>query len=307
MIEILVEAPAPGPRHLFIDAGALPDALEALGKRGSDLTVLAGGTDVMVQYLRGDVRPKGLLHIRRLVDLGGRSFGTQTFLGALTTHWQLVSDGRIRRAHPALAEAAATVGGRQTQNVGTIAGNLVNASPAADLIPVFLVSEGRVTLESTSGARELPISDFVVGRRSTVRRPDELVTRLSFEPVGTLMAETYLKMGRRAAMEVTIVGLAARLTFDSDRLVTEARIALASVGPKAFRAGEVEARLAGTRLEESVVREAGELLRKAAHPIDDPRATAAYRDRLLPGLLQRALAICQARAFNPQSDPVESG
>jgi carbon-monoxide dehydrogenase medium subunit len=293
-----VGAHASRDRHLFIDAEDLPTALEALHELGSDLTVLAGGTDVMVQYLRGDVRPTGLLHVRRLSDLTGRSFGSRSWVGALTTHWRLVSDETVRRAHPALAEAAATVGGRQTQNVGTIAGNLVNGSPAADLVPVMLVSDGLVTLQSASGIRELPVADFVVGRRSTVRRPDELVTHLSFEPIGPLTAETYLKMGRRGAMEVAIVGIAARLRFGRDEVVTEARVALASVGPKAFRAGQVEARLVGTRLEDSVVREAGELLRQSAHPIDDPRATAAYRDRILPGLLQKALATCHVRALN---------
>ena len=284
--------------HLFIDAEDLPTALEALSERGPDLTILAGGTDVMVQYLRGDIRPTGLLHIRRLADLTERTFGQRTSVGALTTHWQLVSDDMFRRAHPALAEAAATVGGRQTQNVGTIAGNLVNASPAADLIPVMLVSDGVVTLRSISGTRDLPVADFVVGRRSTSRRPDELVTRISLEPVGPLTGETYLKMGRRAAMEVAIVGLGARLTFGNDWVVRDARVALASVGPKAFRAKEVEARLVGSSLEDSVIREAGEMLRQAARPIDDPRATAAYRDRILPVLLQRALATCRVRALN---------
>jgi aerobic carbon-monoxide dehydrogenase medium subunit len=284
--------------HLFIDAEDLPTALEALSERGSDLTILAGGTDVMVQYLRGDIRPTGLLHIRRLADLTERTFGPRSSVGALTTHWQLVSDDMFRRVHPALAEAAATVGGRQTQNAGTIAGNLVNASPAADLIPVMLVSDGVVTLRSISGTRDLPVADFVVGRRSTSRRPDELVTRISLEPVGPLTGETYLKMGRRAAMEVAIVGLGARLTFGDDWVVRDARVALASVGPKAFRAREVEAHLVGSSLEDSVIREAGEMLRQAARPIDDPRATAAYRDRILPGLLQRALATCRVRALN---------
>ena len=155
-----------------------------------------------------------------------------------------------------------------------------------------------VTLRSISGTRDLPVADFVVGRRSTSRRPDELVTRISLEPVGPLTGETYLKMGRRAAMEVAIVGLGARLTFGNDWVVRDARVALASVGPKAFRAKEVEARLVGSSLEDSVIREAGEMLRQAARPIDDPRATAAYRDRILPVLLQRALATCRVRALN---------
>src|SRR5438094_5728520 len=135
----------------------------------------------------------------------------RTLVGAAATHWQLATDPWIRTGHAAVAEAAATVGGRQTQNVGTVAGNVVNASPAADLLPVLLVSNTSVTLKSASTTREVAIEDFVVGRRSTQRRPEELVTRLSLQPVGPRTGETYLKIGRRGAMEVAIVGLAMRL------------------------------------------------------------------------------------------------
>ena len=285
-------------QSIFIDSTDLDGALEALHDRGSDLTVLAGGTDVMVQYLRGDVLLRGLLHIRRLHQLKERKFGRRTVIGALTTHWQLVTDRDVLTRHPALAEAAATVGGRQTQNAGTIAGNLVNASPAADLLPVMLVSDGVVTLTSSAGTRELPIADFVLGRRSTARKPDELVTALTFEPLALSAGEVYLKIGRRHAMEVAIVGLSARLAFDADRKVTDARIALASVAPKAFRAHLAEQRLVGTKLDDESMREAAELVRQAAHPIDDARATADYRRRLLPGLLRDAVTICRRRAFD---------
>ena len=283
---------------IFVDAIDLEGALEALHERGSDLTVLAGGTDVMVQYLRGDVIPGGLLHIRRLPELKECNFGRRTVIGALTTHWQLMTDHNIRSHHMALAEAAATVGGRQTQNAGTIAGNLVNASPAADLLPVMLVSDGVVTLASSAGSRDLPVAEFVLGRRSTAIRPDELVTALSFEPLARSTGESYLKIGRRHAMEVAIVGLAARLAFDADGKVTDARIAMASVAPKAFRAHLAEQRLVGTRLDDESMREAAELVQQAAHPIDDARATADYRRRLLPALLREAVTICRRRAFN---------
>lgn len=285
-------------QSIFVDAMDLRGALAALHERGSDLTVLAGGTDVMVQYLRGDVLPRGLLHIRRLPELKERKFGRRTVIGALTTHWQLVTDQDVLIRHPALAEAAATVGGRQTQNAGTIAGNLVNASPAADLLPVMLVSDGVVTLTSSAGSRDLPVSDFVLGRRSTARKPDELVTSISFERLAESAGEVYLKIGRRHAMEVAIVGLAARLAFDADGNVTDAGIAIASVAPKAFRAQLAEKRLVGTKLDDESMREAGELVRQSAHPIDDARATADYRRRLLPALLRDAVTICRRRAFN---------
>lgn len=282
----------------FIDAASLGEALNALRERGPELTVLAGGTDVMVQYLRGDIQPLGLLHIRRLTKLKEREFQQRTRLGALTTHWQLITDNEVRRRHPALAEAAATAGGRQTQNVATIAGNVVNASPAADLVPAMLVSDGVVTLSSTSGNREMPVAEFLLGRRSTARTPDELVTALSFEPLPEGAGETYLKIGRRHAMEVAIVGLAARLVFDQDGKVVDAHIALCSVGPKPFCAEQAQARLVGSRLDEESVREAGELLVRASQPIDDARATAEYRRRLLPALLARAVAACWQQALD---------
>jgi len=291
---------SPEAETVFVEATDLNGALEMLHERGSDLTILAGGTDVMVQYLRGDIHPRGLLHIRHLLELKERDLGRRTRIGALTTHWQLLSDHEMVGRHPALAEAAATVGGRQTQNVGTIAGNLVNASPAADLLPVMLISDGVVTLASSAGSRDVPVGDFVLGRRSTSRKPDELVTTLSFEPLAQSAGEVYLKVGRRHAMEVAIVGVATRFTFDAGGIVAAAGIAVGSVGPRAFRAELAEKRLLGTKLDDISMREAGELLRQAAQPIDDARATADYRRRVLPALLREAATICQRRASTRQ-------
>ncbi len=285
-----------GPGLGLIDARTLAEALEVLGTHGSNATVLAGGTDVMVQYLRGDIRPNMLLHVRNVAELKGITFAGRTVIGATTTHWELVADGRMRQAHAALAEAADTVGGRQTQNVGTIAGNVVNASPAADLLPPLLISDATVTLARGSMTREMPLADFVVGRRSTLRAPDELVTKLSLERAGERTGETYLKVGRRSAMEVAVVGLAARLAFDQEGAVKDARIAVCSVAAKAFRVTATEQRLLGTKLDKETLREAGELLRAAAKPIDDARADAAYRTRVLAPLLERAARVCRERA-----------
>lgn len=284
-------------QQTFIDALDLPTALEALATGGPDLKVLAGGTDLMVQYLRGDIRPAGLLHVRRIPELRHRSLDERTMLGAVITHRELLAAEELRRRHPALAEAAATVGGRQTQNVGTIAGNVVNASPAADLIPVLLVSDAQVNTRSLMASRDIAVADFVLGRRSTSLSPDELVMGLSLEPLPPLAGETYLKVGRRAAMEVALVGIAARLTFDDLGAVVDARIAAGSVAPMAFRAERAERRLIGSSLDTDTLAEAGDLLRAAAQPVDDARGTAAYRRQVLPGLLAQALAICRRRAF----------
>jgi carbon-monoxide dehydrogenase medium subunit len=280
----------------FIDARELGEAFTVLDERGPEATVLAGGTDVMVQYLQGEISPPTLLHIRRVSELSGIEANGRSEIGALTTHWELVSDPTIRKEHPALAEAAATVGGRQTQNVGTIAGNIVNASPAADLLPALLVADGEVVLQSSRGTRALGLSAFLLGRRQTALEGNELVTRISLERPGPRSGEVYLKVGRRRAMEVAVVGLAVRLSFAEDGVVSEARVAACSVAPTPFRAPAAEEALVGSRLDDGAVSEAGLRLQESARPIDDVRATAAYRRAVLGSLLGPAVATCKARA-----------
>jgi carbon-monoxide dehydrogenase medium subunit len=180
--------------------------------------------------------------------------------------------------------------------VGTIAGNVVNASPAADLLPALLVANARVTAVSSSGPRSLPLEEFLVDRKRTALAPNELVTSISLERPGARTGEIYLKVGRRAAMEVALVGLAVCVRLDEDDAIADARIAVCAVGPKAVRVHEAEAALAGTRGEDAAVAEAGSLLQSAARPIDDVRGTARYRSRVLPGLLARAVSACVERA-----------
>jgi aerobic carbon-monoxide dehydrogenase medium subunit len=280
----------------FIDTHDLSEALATLDARGENATVLAGGTDVVVQMLAGDLRPAALVHIRTLEGLGEIASNDRTDIGALTTHWELGTSSLIREDHRALAEAALTVGGRQTQNVGTIAGNVVNASPAADLLPALLVANAQVTAASSSGRRSLPLEECLVDRKRTALAPNELVTSISLERPGARTGETYLKVGRRGAMEVALVGLAVRVRLDEDDAIAEARIAVCAVGPKAVRVHEVETALVGTRGEDAALAEAGSLLQGAARPIDDVRGTARYRSRVLPGLLARAVSASVERA-----------
>jgi carbon-monoxide dehydrogenase medium subunit len=274
----------------FVDARTVDEALEALAEREEEAIVLAGGTDVVVQMLQGSLRPRSLVHIRRLAELRGISSGVgRTQIGALTTHWELGRDAAVGSDHPSLVEAAATVGGRQTQNIGTIAGNVVNASPAADLLPALLVANAEVSIVSKAGERSLRLEDFLLDRKKTALRPDELVTSISLERLGPRSGEAYLKVGRRGAMEVALVGLAARMQLDEDGTVDDARIAACSVGPRAFRAREAEAALVGTSANAAAVGEAARILQEAASPIDDVRGSAAYRRRVLAALLERAV------------------
>lgn len=274
------------------------EALELLGSLGGGTQVLAGGTDFMVQYLRGQIAPKHVIFIGDLDDeLCGVSADGAIRIGSLTSHRDLATNPALLREMPGLVDAAAQVGGWQTQNVGTIGGNICNASPAADLPPALLIADATVTLQDRKGERTVRLADFFLGRRATLRRPDELLTSVQAPRTADATGEVYLKVGRRRAMEIAIVGMAMRLTFD-ERLQTvlDARIAICAAAPRPFRAAEAERRLVGTQLDTLALAEAGRLAAAAASPIDDVRASAAYRTQIIASLVARAAAACRRRA-----------
>ncbi|MEX0796246.1 MAG: xanthine dehydrogenase family protein subunit M [Acidimicrobiia bacterium] len=284
------------PVSSFISPATTDEALATLQELGSSATVLAGGSDIMVQLQAGQIQPDVLLHIGNLDDLKTIDREVTTVgIGALVTHRRLATDAGLLTALPALAEACSTIGGWQTQEVGTLGGNVCNASPAADTIAPLLVADASVNLASTSGTRSMPLAEFILGRRSTAARPEELLTRLDVTPCETGSGEVYLKVAPRTAMEVAVVGLAVRIAM-TDGTVTVARIAATAVAPVPFRSQAAEEALIGTRLEPEAVEEASRLLAAEANPIDDARATGSYRRMVLHRLLGRAVDIAQSRA-----------
>jgi carbon-monoxide dehydrogenase medium subunit len=280
----------------FRVVSTVEEAVGWLAERGEETRVLAGGTDVMIQRMRGEIDPAALLFVGRIAGLDAVAFDGGTRIGALTTHLTLRSDPRVLDQAPALAEAAATVGGWQTQAVGTLGGNVCNASPAADTAPPLLAAGAVFELAGPGGTREVPAESFFLGRRQTARRPDELLTSVVLPPRPHGTGDAYVKVGRRSAMEVAVVGLAVRLTIGPAGVVERARIAACSVAPRPFRATEAESILQGSMLEDDAVAEAGRALAAAASPIDDARASAAYRLRVLPRVLAKTVRIAALRA-----------
>ena len=276
----------------FCRAHDVDEAVSWLDEWGGDGCLLAGGTDLMMQYRRGEVAPGAFIHIGGIESLSSILLNARTGIGALATHARLADDPDIASRHPALARAARLVGGWQTQTVGTVGGNICNASPAADLAPPLLVADANVTLVSKSGERRVPLDRFFTGRRMTLRRPEELLATIDVEPLPWGHAERYLKLGRRGAMDVAIVGLAVRLGLGSDGTVEAARVAVCSVAATPQRIPEAEAALAGRRLDADSLADAGRALVAAVSPIDDARGTASYRRRVLPGLLEQAAMEC---------------
>ena len=292
----------------FIRAETIEEVTDALAHFGADAQLLAGGTDLMVQLQRGEVAPRVLVHLEPVAALNGIAQSDGVRIGATATYRQLATSSAIADSYPSIAHAARLVGGWQTQSVGTIGGNIGNASPAADLLPPLMVHEANVTLRSSRGSRVMPIDQFVIGRRATAREVDELIEQVDFLDVPANTADEFVKVGRRSAMEISIVGLAVRITLDDSlQHIAEARIAVGSCGPRPFRATEAERRLIGNAASADALADSGAALRQSASPIDDPRASARYRSQLLPRVLAQAVQACWNSIVEGPRSPKNAG
>ena len=251
---------------------SLSDALKMLRDEGP-VVPLAGCTDLYVSLNFGtlkDTRFLDLWRLRRLRTIEMR--GDRLSLGALATYTELIRSPLVRRRLPMLAAAAREIGGVQIQNRGTIGGNVANASPAGDTLPVLAAADAGVVLASAAGTRRVPFTAFYTGYRQSVRRPDELIVALEIPPVRG--QQSFRKVGTRAAQAISKVVLA---TVVGD----EPRVALGSVAPTVVRARRTEAALAAG----ASIEEAQQTLIDEIAPIDDLRSTAEYRRRVAANLL----------------------
>jgi carbon-monoxide dehydrogenase medium subunit len=276
---------------------SLHDAIALAARFGAEASFLAGGTDLIVQIERGRIAPRHVVGLHRVPGLTGIEVNGRIVLGARVTHRSLERAPELAGALRCLIEGAEVIGGHQVRNVATVGGNLVNASPAADLAPCLLVLDGTVTLVGPGGERELPVERFLLGPNRTARRPDELLTRVTLPALPARAATAFLKAGRRRAMEISVVCVAARLTLDASlERCLEARVALGAVAPTAVRAHQAERALEGQPVGGEAFRRAAEAAQEACRPIDDVRASAAFRQHLVGVLVRRALDRCVERA-----------
>ncbi len=268
----------------------LDDVLDHLSS-ATDVTLLAGGTDLMVDLNFGRKRPQRVLAIDRLPELAHLERNGHVRIGAGVTYTRMLADDV---GSPALREAARTVGSPQIRNAGTLGGNIVTSSPAGDTLPVLAALDAVIVLRSKSGERRVPFTQFMTGPKKNVRRTDELVMGAEWEDAGT--AQTFMKVGTRNAMVIAVAGLALVV----DRARRRVGVGLGSCGPTILRAPQAEAFAAAIfkahgwdrRLtpSDAELAEFGRLVAAAARPIDDVRGTAAYRRHVLAVMGARALA-----------------
>jgi CO/xanthine dehydrogenase FAD-binding subunit len=271
---------------LYLRPATLELALDALGERA--LTVVAGGTD---HYPARVGRPveDDVLDITAIEGLRGiEERADHWHLGATTTWTDVIAAG-LPPLFDGLVLAAKEVGGVQIQNAGTVCGNVCNASPAADGVPVLLALEARVELASARGLSVVPLECFLLGNRSTRRAPDELVTGLILPKPAGRTAGHFLKFGARKYLVISIVMTAAVVAVDAANRVTHARVAVGACSPVARRLPELEGALVGCPADASL----GDVVH-ARHlaplaPIDDVRGTRDYRLDAAVTLVRRLL------------------
>jgi CO/xanthine dehydrogenase FAD-binding subunit len=249
-----------------------------------EATILAGGTDVMVFIEADTLRPESVLNIWPCADLKGiESIENGMRIGALST-WTEV--GLCAELPAALRECAATVGAAQIQNRGTVGGNIVNASPAGDSLPLWLVLDAQFELASVRGRRMVPANEFWTGYRTTALAADELLlaVHIQWDPTDEIV---YRKVGTRMAQSISKVVLGGRLRV-RDGIVAEARVAMGSVAAVPTRLPSVEAALTGR----PISAQAADQVHLDIQPIDDVRSTADYRvavaARVVRSWLERA-------------------
>ena len=238
--------------------------------------LLAGGTDLMVQWAAGVPSPERATSVWNLPELTAIELGDDFIeVGAGVTHAFLRDAVQIHRHLPALIAAAATVGAAQIQARGTLGGNAANASPAGDTAPALLVTGGSVLLASLSGTREVPLAQFWTAYRQIAARPDEIILAFRLPKKGKA-TERFRKIGTRRAQAISKVMAASRILVEKGA-IRAAAIALGSVAPTPVRLAEVEAFLVGKKLSANLIDEAEKLAQATVKPIADIRSTAEYR------------------------------
>jgi CO/xanthine dehydrogenase FAD-binding subunit len=274
-----------------VDYRVPADLASALAMRGAGAGVIAGGTDVYAQHV-GRPMPGPLIDIGGLEELRGISEVEDVVrIGALT-RWSDIVRAELPLCFDGLRAAAREVGSVQVQNAGTVGGNLVNASPAADGVPPLLTLDASVELTSAAGVRVVPMPSFLTGYRSTALAPDELVTAVLVPRATEGARSAFEKLGARRYLVISIVMAAAVVVLEGER-IAEAKVAVGACSPVAARLGSLEAALVGREpdtIDAAMIREHLDVLR----PIDDVRASAAYRLDAAAVSVRRALARCGA-------------
>ncbi len=274
------------PSYELISPASLGEALEVLARESGGWKPFAGGTDLMVLLEAGKLPHKNYLNIWNLPELRGIEVtDSHVTLGALTTYTEVQDHETLREEFPMLCQAASETGGLAIQNRGTIGGNIVNASPAADSPPALLAYDADLELVSAKGSRTIPYHSFHTGYKQMNIRPDELLRSIRLPRPAKESKHYYRKVGTRKAQAISKVCFAGVARMNADQ-IADVRIALGSVAPIPVRCVQTEGALRNQVVGAEALAAAKSALMAEIAPIDDLRSTRDYRLRVSLNLLE---------------------
>jgi xanthine dehydrogenase small subunit len=267
----------------------LAEAYKILAERGSGVRVIAGGTDLMVLMNAHQLDAPLFLDIWRVNELRGISDeGDCLRIGALTTYTQLIGSPLVRRFAPALVAASRTVGAVQIQNRGTLGGNVVNASPAGDSLPVLAAYDAELEIGSSRGLRCVAFNTFYTGYRRTALAADELLVAVRLPKLRAGERDFFCKVGTRRAQAISKMVMAARAAA-AERVIRSIQIGVGSVAPTVIRAPQTEALLAGQAITPDLIKRAQAMIAREVSPITDLRSSEHYRRTVTANVLAKCL------------------
>lgn len=271
----------------------LIEATDFINRFPEATKILAGGTDLIIQMALKEAKPQYLLDLGEIDSLKETKHENGTIsIGSMATFSQIQQDPIILQHASILAEAATSIGSPQIRSRATIGGNVVNAAPAADVLPALLVFESKMRLQSQAGTRDVDLKEILIGINKTSIKSSEILTEIiiTLPEAEKDSYQSFKKIGRRKAMAIARLNLALIIIFNSDqKSIKEARLALGAVGTTAYRVPEVEGLLKGKILNDATILEATELIEEIVAQKLGTRSTAPYKKKIAKAAFKEAL------------------
>jgi CO/xanthine dehydrogenase FAD-binding subunit len=281
----------------YIAPSTVEEAVRILAAAPGTAQVLAGGTDLLVQLRSGRVKPGLIVDIKKIPEISGiREQDSGFVIGAATPGAVIGECEALQKAWPGLVEATNLIGSTQVQGRASLAGNLCNASPAADSVPAMIAARATCVVAGPKGRREVQVESIATGPGRTSLSPGEFIVEFHLPKRPPRSAEAYLRFIPRTEMDIAVVGAAVNLTLDAGGVCTDARVVLGAVAPTAVIVPEAAAALVGRKLDEMALAALDQAARAACKPIDDKRGTIEYRTKVAGVLARRAATIAYERA-----------
>ncbi|HTT79837.1 MAG TPA: xanthine dehydrogenase family protein subunit M [Stellaceae bacterium] len=285
------------PKVSFTAPATVDEAVKALAGTAGVAKVLSGGTDLLVQMKSGRLKPDLIVDTKRIPGmLGIREEGGYFIVGAATPGVMISAHQALEHAYPGIVEGVDLIGSTQIQGRCTIAGNLCNASPAADSVPPVIAARTLAVVAGPAGRREVPVEEIVTGPGRTSLAKGEFVVEFKIPKPKPRQSDAYLRFIPRTEMDIAVVGCAVNVTLDASGTCTDARVVLGAVAPtQVIVAGAGEA-LRGHKLDDETLKRLDSAAQAACKPISDKRGTIEYRTKVAGVLARRAAAIAFDRA-----------